>query len=294
MRLHPILLAALLAASPIASAGLTPADIQAPVLVTRVDCRIVIDRTGRIVDYRPRSALPAPLAERVRDMVMAVRFVPVEVDGKIVNAETDMRVSVTAEPLDDGGLRLALDNVTFPGEKTAGGPNAFDAARGGHKASPVYPREALMIGADADVLAVLRFGPDGRVVDAAVQQSALVHARARPADAARVLALFERATLAGLRQWRVDPAAMPQDSRSGDGFVGFIPVNYRTTNARTPPPEPRPGDWTLETRTAKRVPAWVPTADQAPQPGVADLADGEIGASNRRFRLAAPLVAAGT
>jgi hypothetical protein len=287
------LLAALLATAPVASAALAPSDIEAPVLVTRVDCHVVIDKTGRIAEYTSGTALPAPLAERVREMVMAVRFVPVEVDGKIVNAATDMRVSLTATALDDGGIRMALDNLSFP--KAEAAPKAaFNEAHGGRKLPPMYPREALRVGANADVLAVLHFGPDGSVIDAAVQQSALVHTRARPADAARVLALFEKSTLQVLRQWKVDPAGMPEDSRVGDGFVSYIPVSYRLVNRDKAPVETRPGDWTLETRTTRRVPAWVPGADHAPQPGVSDLADGEMGSANRRFRLAEPLAAAGS
>jgi hypothetical protein len=292
--MRTFLLAALLAVAPAASATLAPSDIEAPVLVTRIDCHVVIDKAGRIAEYTSSTSLPAPLAERVRDMVMAVRFVPVEVDGTIVNAATDMRVALTATTLDDGGIRIALDNLSFP--KAEAAPKAaFNEAHGARRLPPLYPREALRVGANADVLAVLRFGPDGSVTDAAVQQSALVHTRARPADAARVLALFEKSTLQVLRQWKVDPAGMPEDSRVGDGFVSYIPVSYRLVDrGRQAPVETRPGDWTLETRTTRRVPAWVPVAEHAPQPGVSDLADGEMGSANRRFRLAEPLAAVGS
>lgn len=288
------LLVALLTTASTASAALAPADIEAPVLVTRVDAHIVIDKSGRIAEYTPRTELPAPLAEHVRDMVMAVQFFPVEVDGRVVNAETDMRVAIAANRLDDGSMRLVLDNVSFP--KTQAVPKAaFNETRGAHKVPPMYPRDALRLGANADVLAVLHFGADGSVTDAAVQQSALVHARARPGDAAHVLALFEKSTLQSLRQWKVDPAGMPEDSRSGDGFVAYIPVTYRVSNGRNEEPkETKPGDWTLETRTVRRVPAWVPVAEHAPQPGVSDFADGEMGSANRLYRLAAPLAAAGS
>jgi hypothetical protein len=291
--MRPLLIAALLASSSTASAGLVPADIEAPVLVTRIDCHVVIDKTGRVAEYTPRTELAPPLAEHVREMVKAVRFFPVEVDGRIVNAETDMRVAITAVKLDDGGLRLALDNLSFP-KAEAAPKSAFNEAHGARKLPPMYPREALRMSANADVLAVLHFGPDGSVTDAAVQQSALVHARARPADAARVLALFEKSTLQALRQWKVDPAGMPEDSRVGDGFVSYIPVVYRVVEGHGEPKETKPGDWTLETRTTRRVPAWVPAAEHAPQPGVSDLADGEMGSANQRFRLAEPLAAAGS
>ena len=291
--MRPLLLAGLLAL-PFAASAVAPTEIQAPVLVTRVDCHIVIDKTGRIADYQLKSSLAAPLAERVRGMVAALRFEPVEVDGRVVNAETDMRVAITAEKLADGGLRLALDNVSFPDATkmptAESGKSPFV-----QKPGPRYPREALVVGANADLLAVLHFGPDGTVVDAAIEQSALVHARARPAEAAAVLTLFERSTLQSLRQWKVDPATMPADSRLGNGFVGYVPVQFRVSEGRKdPPPETKPGDWTMETRSTRRVPAWITVIDQAPQPGVADLADGEMAGLNTRFRLATPLDAAGS
>jgi hypothetical protein len=288
------LLTALLFAVPFAASAVAPSDIQAPVLITRIDCHIVIDKAGHIADYQSKTPLAAPLAERVRDMVMAVRFEPVEVDGRIVNAETDMRVAITAERLDDGGLKLALDNVSFPQAKRV--PKLLpDQPTATHKVTPRFPSEALRLGANADLLAVVRFGPDGNVVDAAVEQAALVHARARPADAAPVLTLFERATLQALRQWKVDPAGMPADSRVANGFVAYIPVTFRLGGRNGEmPAETKPGEWSLETRTTRRVPAWVTVAGQAPQPGVADLADGEMAGLNTRFRLAAPLDAAGS
>lgn len=291
--MRPILLAALLAV-PFAASAVSSADIQAPVLITRIDCRIVIDTTGRVAEYRPKTTLPAPLGDRVRDMVMAVRFQPVEIDGRVVNAETDMRVAITAAETSDGGLKLALDNLSFPNAlkmpSGAGGKPPL-----AQKFSVDFPEAALRTGANADLLAVLHFGPDGRVVDAAIEQSALVRTRARPADAAAVLSAFEKATLKALRRWRADPEAMPADSRVGDGFVSYIPVSFRIgAGPESMPADAKPGEWMLETRSTRRVPTWMTVVEHAPQPGVADLADGEMAGINTRFRLAAPLDAAGS
>jgi len=273
--------------TPSAASALVATDIQAPVLVTRVDCHIVIDTDGRIARHESNAPLPAPRADRVRDLVLAKRFVPVEVDGRIVNAGTDMRVAITATKLDDGGMRLALENVSFPDPAA---PTSTATAAAVHKVPPVFPRDALQARADADVLAVVRIGTDGRVRDVAIQQSALVHARARPADAAGVLGLFEKATEQALRQWRWEPSRMPASSRVGDGFVGYVPATFRIDRPHEAMPTPAaPGEWTLETRTARRVPEWLRVNAQAPQPDAADLADGELAGVNMRFRLAGPL-----
>lgn len=284
--MRSLVLSALLA-TPFAASAVAPAEIQAPVLVTRIDCHVVIGKDGRVADYQPRTELAAPVADRVRDMVKALRFEPVEVDGRVVEAETDMRVAVTAVALGGGGLQLALDNVSFP--KANLPPAAMKPIGGGRGVHVRFPTEALYTGASADLLAVLRFGPDGRVVDAAIEQSALLRSKAPPAEAARTLSLFEKSTLQMLRKWKVDPALMPADSRVGDGYVSYVPVSYRIDA-----PETKPGDWTLETRTARRVPAWMTVVDRAPQPGVADLAEGEMAGVNTRFRLAVPLGAAGS
>ncbi|WP_166636923.1 energy transducer TonB [Cognatilysobacter terrigena] len=275
------------------SAAVTPLPaMEQPILVTRIDCRIVIDKQGRVAEYTPKTELPALLAERVGEMVKSVRFEPVEVDGKIVNAETTMRVAVSAKKLDDGSMRLAIDNLTFPPEKKesaapAGQPTVI-------KRAPIrYPKEALRYELDADVLVALLIGPDGRVRDAAVQQSALVHRTGNPREVAKALQIFEKAALQVLRQWETTPFAlsdMPAHERVADGYIAYVPVQFRID---------RPmkggidgvGQWTLETRTVKRVPAWAPVDAKAPQPSASDLAQGEEGGVNTRYRLAVPLAA---
>lgn len=293
-------LAALLALAPLsARAALAASDIEDPLLVTRVDCTIVIDREGKVAEYTPHTELPAPIAERVRDMVRAVRFMPVEEQGRIVNAQVDMRVVVTATKLDDGGMRLAIENLVFPDEqkdpdKVGGAAKTSAQARVDRKTPLQYPRGALMAGGQADQLAVLRFGPDGKVADIAIEQSALVHGRASKRDAARLLDQFEAATLAGLRGWTVDPATIPAAELVDGGFIAYVPVKWRLGVNGDPPAEEKPGAWSLETRTRRRVPAWRPVVDGAPQPGVADLGTGEIGTLNHRYRLAKPLDASGS
>ncbi|WP_456953928.1 hypothetical protein [Lysobacter sp. HA35] len=278
------------AASLPASAELALEDIQTPHLVTRVACTIVIDKGGRVVEYRPHTEMPAPIGDRIREMVQAIRFVPVEDNGKVVNAQVDMRVVVTAEEIGNGDMRLALDNLVFPNDEATNGPHAQGRSPILNKTSPTYPAIALHAGAEADQLAVLRFDATGKVVDATIEQSALVHGRATPAAAARVLNLLERSALRALTQWTVDPAAMPENTRIDGGFIAYVPVKWRLSmHPGVAPPEDKPGEWMLETRTTRHPPSWLPVIDHAPQPGVADLASGELGGVNERFRLATPL-----
>ena len=300
MDARSLLLAGLLSAlPPVVSAAVEPSDIEPPVLITHVDGTLVIDTDGRVMEYRPATLLPEPIGERVRDMVQAVRFVPVEQDGHVVRAETKVRVSIAATKLDDGGLRLALDNLAFPdGEAQKQATTQRSATR---EVPPTYPREALKWGAEADMLAAVHFDRNGDVTDVVMEQGAILHARVRPRDAATMLGLFETAALTSLRQWKVDPAQMTDDMRVDDGgFAAHIAVRWRLAPAEHRGPGPgatedaKPGEWTMQTRSARRVPAWMSAAGDAPQPGVADLADGEVGAVNRRFRLASPLAPRGS
>lgn len=285
------LILSLLLAVPLSAAAVAPEQVQTPVLVTRIEGRVLIDRTGRVAEYTPRTKLEPVLASTLVALVKTVRFEPVEVDGRIVNAEAEMRVSFAAQPTPDGGMKFALDNLVFPDEATSATVPRGTLPHGPvvKRVGPVYPRDALPMQANVDVLAVLRIAPDGSVRDVAIQQSALLHAKSPPRVAARLLGSFERSSVAALRQWRVDPSAMPVDApRAGADWVALVPVYFRIDGV---PTTLAPGQWTLETRTAKRVPEWVPTQDGAPQPGASDLADGELGAPNTRYRLATPLAA---
>lgn len=274
------------------SAAVTPLPaMEQPILVTRIDCRIVIDKQGHVAVYTPKTELPAVIAERVAQMVKSVRFEPVEVDGRIVNAETTMRVAVSAKKLDDGSMQLAIDNLTFPPEKTGAVPAGQPAVV---KRAPVrYPEEALRYQLDADVLVALLIGPDGQVREAAVQQSALVHRAGNPREVAKALQMFEKASLQAIRQWRTTPfvaSDMPEHARAGDGYIAYVPVQFRMGNPSKGETD-GVGRWTLETRTVKRVPTWVPVDAKAPQPGASDLAQGEESGVNTRYRLAVPLAA---
>ncbi|WP_462115210.1 energy transducer TonB [Lysobacter xanthus] len=290
VRFLAAVLPVLLAVAPAALAGpVTTADLEAPVFVTRVDGRVLIDKTGHVADYSVRTKIAEPLAAKIVELVKGVRFEPVEVDGRIVNAEAEMRVSVAASKMEGGAMRLAIDNLVFPDEKAAIAAARPAAKVVVKKVAPMYPRDALQYGVNANVLAVVRVAPDGSVRDVAVQQSALIHARAPAAVAARVLGQFEQASINALRKWRVDPAAMPSDTPRADAdWVALVPVQFRLDGVPAALPA---GEWTLETRTAKRVPAWVPTEARAPQPGASDLVGNDMGAPNTRYRLAAPLAA---
>jgi hypothetical protein len=292
MRVGSILLAgALSTASLPAPAKLVPADIETPTLVTRVDCTIVIDKTGRIADYRAHTELPEALGGRVRDMVRAVRFEPVVEDAHVVNAQTEMRVTITATRLDDGGLRLALDNLSFPNANALTGEGRPNVV---HKATPLYPREALRAQAQVELVAAVRFDSDGNAADVVVEQSALMHAKARPKDAAAMLDLFEKSAVETLGQWTIDPSTMSQAMRDAGGYVAHIPARWWVSTDGQNMKDAKPGEWTMETRTRHRTPAWLQVSDNTPQPGAADLADGQAGEINRRYRLAEPLAAAGT
>lgn len=52
-------------------------------------------------------------------LVNALRFEPVLVDGRAVNARMRMRVTFAAEEQANGNMAVRIDNVTFPEETAA-------------------------------------------------------------------------------------------------------------------------------------------------------------------------------
>lgn len=286
-----VLLAFANAAAPAFAAGKPTLVLEPPVLTTRVDARIEIDREGRLVRYEPTTALPEGMADRIAEMAKKLRFEPVQVNGVVVNAVTRMRITLAARQLPGDAMEVRVDNITFPGE-----PGATESDEVANEAvtfmgatrrvSPQYPREALQVGANANVLVVVRIGLDGRVEDASVRQSSLLHARGTDRQMAAVLELFEQASLKAIRRWQFPLTVKPGAAPTPEQLTGLVPIEYRVHGV----PEASPGKWILETRTPVRVASWlVGVSTTTAGVGVSDVSGSGMVTSDARIRLATPL-----
>lgn len=79
------------------------------VLTLRVDGELSIDPEGKVADYRIRTKLDPQLERLVRRAVPSWRFKPILVDGKPVIASSPMRITLSAEEMDQG-YKVVVDN----------------------------------------------------------------------------------------------------------------------------------------------------------------------------------------
>lgn len=262
-------------------------DLKDPVYATRVDSTIEIGPDGRLVGYEPITQLKEPLASRVRTMATSLRFEPVLVDGKPVIARTRMRLHLVAEPMDDGNLRVSVEDVGFPSEGETYVPSDDAMIRGvKHRKALQYPSSAMRAYASGRVLVAMRMTPDGRVAEAIPRESALFHANGSRATQAAALAAMERAAVEGVRAWRFD-VRVPEGAQPAPGdLTGLIAVQYTMGEG----PMPGPGQWVKEMRTSERVLPWLDSILSAALPDIADVGDaGHFGAAAQRFKLLTPV-----
>ena len=266
--------------------------LDPPVLVNRVAGDVSVDAEGVVQAYHVTSDVPASLATAVEGLVKQMRFDPVMEGDKAVPVTVPMRVTLTAQPLDDGGMNLQLDNIAFVAPKNGEcpwrpGDVARPLVRPVSRVPVVYPLGARMTNASADVLASVRVNQDGTVANVAIIQSALIDARGEPDVVARLLVDFEAATLDALRQWRWEVRPIPGTPVT-EPIDGMVPVRFTMMHSA-----PRkPGDWVWMTRDAKRPSPWTLEHPGIPSPGVADVLDDEQVCSSVILHVRSPAASA--
>lgn len=278
-----------LAAGPIASAAVSAPPIDGePVLATRIDGDVEIDPQGAVTAYRPMTQQPEPLATRLHDMVMRMRFEPVVDNGRAVHARARMRLSLVGTPDEHGGVSVRVEHVAFATEpsnpisgEADGGPSAVEATAV-HKAMPRYPEPARRAGLSGRVIVAVRLGLDGRVLDAAVRDTALFNVKGTARQVQPYIADFENASLRAIRQWTFKVTLHPGATPTADDMTGLIPVVY----AMEDDPTPGMGKWAWELRTLSRPVPWITPQLAAELPDSDEVSDGgTFGRANARFRV---------
>lgn len=272
------------------SAHASPADIEPRVLTTFLDGELTVDPAGTVEAYRITTPVSDGMAAKIQAMVRELRFEPVVANGQPARAHTTMRVTLTGQPTDDGGLDVHLDNVSFPKSETSDSADRPVRMSVDQRSTIDYPIIGLRNGLDADVLVVVRAGLDGRIEDAAIRQSALIAAGGDPELVAKVLHDFEYQSLRAAKRWtlKVDVPAGAQPT--AEQLTGLIAMQFRTQERVAA----RAGDWIWETRSRKRATPWLPPEPGATLVGVADVSGDGVGHDDTRFRLATPLAPAGS
>lgn len=199
---------------------------------------IEIDTQGHVAAYTIKDAgaydqaLLDLMARNIRRWV----FKPVLVDGVPRAARFDMYLRLQAKPLDDGKFEVSIASAAF-GSKDAAPPHSQVAVRA-ERTPPRYPEGELRKGVGGTVVLLLRIGPDGDVMDAAVEQTNLsVVGRDGEMDTWR--RNLERATLAAARRWTFEPPTVGEEAGKARWTVR-TPVKF--TPALHPAPVV-PGQW---------------------------------------------------
>lgn len=220
---------------------------------------IEIDAQGRVAGYtiKDAEAYDQALLDLMARNIQRWVFKPVLVDGVPRQARFDMYLRLQAKPLDDGKFEVSIASAAF-GSKDVAAPHARLAVRGVRE-PPRYPENELRGGIGGTVVVLLRVGPDGNVMDAAVEQTNLsVVGRDGAMETWRKD--LERATLAAARRWTFEPPTVGEEA-------GKPRWTVRTPVVFTPARRPAiamPGQWQRYVPGPRHPLAWKdeqPSAD---------------------------------
>ena len=235
---HIALLALLLGA--IAPAHARKPDRQLEQVVNSMPASgtIEIDTQGRVAGYKinDAEAYDKALLDLMARNIQRWVFKPVLVDGVPRQARFEMFLRLQAKPLDDGRFEVSIASAAF-GSKEAAPPNTRVTVRA-EREPPRYPETELRQGVGGTVVVLLRIGPDGNVMDAAVEQTNL-SVVGRDGAMGTWRKNLERATLAAARQWTFQPPTAGEEA-------GKPRWTVRTPVVFTPSLHPVrvvPGEW---------------------------------------------------
>ncbi len=295
-RISPLIICLLACASLSATAATEAPPIELEQALTlRVDGDLTIDPNGVPTDYAVKTELPKVLADSLQRQVHAWRFDPIVIDDKPVTAKTLMHVTLGATGSGEA-LRVSIEAVTFPQQAGSVLDNMQTMALIQDKMNaPVYPESELQAGVEARVAVQVQVGPDGKVQQAAIAQTGLLHTKGMRSLVLKTMGDFETASLKSVKDWRFQISTNPDvlarlqasDPRAyAKAMTATIPIEFST--AKTPPFQ-RKG-WRQETRTVKRAAPWLQPDSNAQIVGVNDVVSGEIAMASTPFRLTTAVV----
>lgn len=173
---------------------------------------------GTVTDYslRKPERLPTSVRLLVGNMISAMEFEPLVVDGVAVQSKNRMSVRVVAREAADGDYELRIQSAHFsPGES---GPEIKPI---GPLRAPPFPRKAA--GASGTVYLVLKVGQDGRVQDAVAEQVNL-RSSSKADQMQRWRDEFATSATKAALKWRF---VLPKDTASRKPFVSLrVPMDF--------------------------------------------------------------------
>lgn len=290
-RISPrLLLAACMLALPVQAQVAAPASnagevvevgAAEQVMTMRIDGELRFDTEGKVIEHRVITPGITPALRKLAEDEMArMRFEPVRIDGKPMNARTFARMTFAARDLDKGNYEVGVDNVLFfKGKFDSSGAPKYDAedwrktregdgwtiSRRGRQ--PAYPQGLMRANIGGAVSLRLLLREDGTVENAFATQSALFNVRGRDKVLDRGRELLEQSAITAVRTWRFSPPAKRGDANDPEWRSGDISVFFYMDST----PSQRAGQWRVEQRGPRRMAAWEASRQQTRLVGVSDM-----------------------
>lgn len=246
------------------------------VVIMRVDGSLVLDPKGGVVNYSVSTKVTDELRGMLELAIGKWAFEPVLIDGVPREIRTEMRVMLAARPV-EGGFRIDVDNVLFPGTEgvLADDAKAVEGSMSGRKLSPpYYPQELAVANVRGTVLLAIMISAEGKAEEVAVTQSMLVDVRGQPRLMKQALRAFEVASVFAAKGWSFN--ITPERARMpGADRTVIVPVVFGGSD-RKPGEVEVDGKWHTFIRGPKRPISWQQQDEGAQHIGVSDVAQGEV------------------
>jgi len=238
--------------------------------------------SGLVLDQRA-SITPA-IAVFVDGTIRKWQFEPTLVDGRPVAKHAPLRVRLLGRPGADGSMQVRMTSVDF----SEYDDKATDAVTASGIRPPRYPEAAFRIGAQGEVMLLVKVERDGSVGDVIAEQVNMgVVAPER--DMQKMRDILAKASISQARKWTFTPPTSGQDE--GDLFWTVrVPVTFALSNSSRLPPTPY-GRWQAHIPGPRQRAPWR-TAEDAAQVGSDLLPAGGVymvDSASRGLRLLTPL-----
>lgn len=197
---------------------------------------IQVDTRGKVTGYTldHKDKLPSGVVRLLDQAVPNWTFEPVLMNGKAVNASTDMSIRVVAKKDSEETYSIGIRGASF-GDNSA---RPEEQPQAESLAPPDYPENAVRAGVTGTVYLLVRVERDGRVGDVIAEQTNL-GVVADEKSMAGWRRRLEDVSIRQSRKWKFVPPL--EGKTAGEAFwVVRVPVVYSLDG---PPKEPLYGVW---------------------------------------------------
>lgn len=253
-----------------------PAWAQGPVEVRRQtqasmvltgQVRIAADGRAESVSIDRESEVPAEVVQLLRGAAQRWRFEPAAAGAA---ADTAMSVRVGLRRAEDGqAMTMRVVSASF-GDQARVHPSLSVSMP-----PPKFPNSAMAARMPATTYVVLRFGRDGKVDDAFIEQVNL-YAIGSEKQMQWFRRLFADASLAAARKWRFAPPTQGPEA-GHDSWRVRVPVDFRFLGDKSA----GYGQWDVYVPGPRQYAPWTNQERDAGVDAVADTSPRLVGAGRR-------------